>query len=726
MKEFTLKIGKALLIPITALPLAAIMLKLGQPDMLNNLILTTMGNALFNNLSLLFGLSIALGLSENDTDTAHLAITTLIGYLVFSNITQSIWLDTYGQEISSTLSMKTLEGVLVGILSAFVFNKTKHIKLSNFFSLFSGKNFPITIIIPISALLGCLLGYSWSPIQGIIATLGYKMANAGLVGLFMYGFLNRLLIPLGLHHVLNSYFWNNLGEFNGVTGDLNRFFAGDPTAGAYMAGFFPVMMFGIPAIALAFYMTAKKENKKNIIGLLASLAAISAITGVTEPLEFLFILSTPILLLAHATLTGLSMVLVSILGGLQGFTFSAGLIDYITNLNLSTNPWSIILVGMILFVLYYISFKWIIVSLNLNTIGRHNDQLDISNDSLKDTDAYSFVYNDVIDDSKISANTANSSSDDFKELLLNVTANLKTSSLESYSNSKQVNDISNNINDVLLNVIDETHKVYTNSIEQKEILNESSKSLTIFEETLALIESLITNINTHVKDARNTVETNQANLQEISGTITNVHNDLYYLIEDNVAMKNKVIEIKNIVSVIASIASKTNMLSLNAAIEAAHAGEKGAGFSVIAENVRDLAQESSKAANFITSLISDIIKSSDQMYEKAENLDSSLNLQLEILSDSLVVFSKTLESIEYISPQTEKSVSYIDTLSKQKNDVSEKINESLSHSETFVESTERVDMHIEKLKQSANELLSSSEKLINSAEETMTISEVFK
>ena len=187
-------------------------------------------------------------------------------------------------------------------------------------------------------------------------------------------FFNRLLIPMGLHHVLNSFFWCQLGEFEGTTGDLNRFFAGDPTAGHFMAGFFPVMMFGLPAVALAIYFAAKKDRRKAVGGMLASLALTAFLTGVTEPIEFLFIFLSPVLLILHALLSAVSGFIVDALGVLHGFTFSAGFIDYALNFNLATKPWLILLVGLVIGVLYFVIFYWAIVKFNLPTPGREEEE----------------------------------------------------------------------------------------------------------------------------------------------------------------------------------------------------------------------------------------------------------------------------------------------------------------------------------------------------------------
>ncbi|MGL5550422.1 MAG: PTS transporter subunit EIIC, partial [Culicoidibacterales bacterium] len=208
----------------------------------------------------------------------------------------------------------------------------------------------------------------------------------------LFAFFNRLLLPLGLHHVFNSFFWFQLGDFGGVAGDLNRFFALDPTAGHFMAGFFPIMMFGLPALVLAMYFAAKKQNRKAVAGMLISLALTSFLTGVTEPIEFLFIFLSPVLLVVHALLSGLSFFITDTLGILHGFTFSAGAIDYLLNFGLATKPALLLAVGAGMGALYFVIFYTLIVKLNLPTPGREDEADMVSeqgaNLSLPDQELY--------------------------------------------------------------------------------------------------------------------------------------------------------------------------------------------------------------------------------------------------------------------------------------------------------------------------------------------------
>jgi PTS system N-acetylglucosamine-specific IIC component len=204
-------------------------------------------------------------------------------------------------------------------------------------------------------------------------TASHAVLASGSLGQFVYGVLNRVLIVTGLHHILNNIAWFLLGEYGGVTGDLNRFFAGDPSAGAFMSGFFPVMMFGLPAACLAMYRAARPEKRPAVGGLLFSMALTSFLTGVTEPIEFTFMFLAPVLYAIHAVLTGISMALMDAIGVHLGFGFSAGLFDYVLNFNKSTRPLLLVPVGLVYFGLYYGLFRFFIARLDLKTPGREVD-----------------------------------------------------------------------------------------------------------------------------------------------------------------------------------------------------------------------------------------------------------------------------------------------------------------------------------------------------------------
>lgn len=360
------KLGKALMLPIAVLPIAGLLLRLGQADLLNIEFIQQAGAAVFDNLALIFAIGVAVGLAQDNNGAAGLA--GAIGYLILNNTTIAI---------NPANNLSTLGGIIAGIIGGIVYNKYKDIKLPDFLGFFAGKRFVPIMTGLITLVLGVTFGYVWPFVQGAIDKFGYWAANGAGIGEFIYGTLNRLLIPTGLHHVMNNIFWFNLGEFNGATGDLNRFFAQnpaaglvDPTAGVYMAGLFPIMMFGLPAAAAAMYVCAKKDRKAEVGGLLLSVALTAFLTGITEPIEFMFMFLAPALFAIHAVLTGLSMAVTSLLGIRHGFTFSAGMIDYVLNMGLATKGWMIIPLGLAVAGIYFVLFVFVIKKFDLKTPGR--------------------------------------------------------------------------------------------------------------------------------------------------------------------------------------------------------------------------------------------------------------------------------------------------------------------------------------------------------------------
>ncbi|MFQ9697250.1 MAG: N-acetylglucosamine-specific PTS transporter subunit IIBC [Zhenhengia sp.] len=383
------KLGKALMLPIAVLPVAGILLRLGQADVMTKLGALTIdgeignqflhtllqvcgeaGNAVFGtNMAFIFAIGIAVGLAKANHGAAGLA--GAVGFLMLENVTKVIW--QLPQFAGETHSLGVFGGIIIGIVAGCLYNKFYDIKLPDFLGFFGGKRF-VPIVTGFSAtLLGVVLGYIWPYVERVFAALNSFIAAAGAVGDFCFGFFNRLLIPTGLHHVLNNYVWQLYGDYNGTTGDLNRFFALDPTAGKFMTGFFPIMMFALPAAALAMYVCARKENKAVVGGALASVAFTAFLTGITEPLEFMFMFLAPVLYGIHAVLTGISMAVVNLLGIRSGFSFSAGAIDLAINWGISEKPFMLILIGLIFAVIYFFIFVFAIKKFNIPTPGREND-----------------------------------------------------------------------------------------------------------------------------------------------------------------------------------------------------------------------------------------------------------------------------------------------------------------------------------------------------------------
>jgi N-acetylglucosamine PTS system EIICBA or EIICB component len=387
--------GRALMLPIAVLPVAALLLRIGQPDLLNVPAIAAAGDAIFSNLGLLFAIGVAVGLAKENHGAAGLA--AIVGYLVATqgakvlidvpaDLTASapeafknLVADAFRAKELAKLSVPV--GLLSGLIAGWAFNRFGDIRLPSYLAFFGGRRF-VPIVSGFAGLgVALVFGFFWQPLEHGMDTASQAVLASEEAGLFTYGLLNRVLIVTGLHHIINNIAWFLLGDYNGVTGDLKRFFAGDPSAGAFMSGFFPVMMFGLPGACLAMYRTATPEKRAAVGGLLFSMALTSFLTGVTEPIEFTFMFLAPALYAVHAVLTGLAMVLMHALNVHLGFGFSAGLFDYVLNYSLSTNPLLLVPVGIAYFALYFVLFRWVILKFNLKTLGRETDDVGVATDA---------------------------------------------------------------------------------------------------------------------------------------------------------------------------------------------------------------------------------------------------------------------------------------------------------------------------------------------------------
>lgn len=359
-------IGRSLMLPIAVMPAAALLLRLGQSDLLNLPWMAAAGNAVFGNLPIIFAIGIAFGLAGGD---GAAALAAAVGYLVFIGVFNSIIPQKAGAP-DPTINMGVLSGILVGLVAAGLYRRFHDIRLPDYLAFFGGRRFVPIVTAFATLVLGAIFGFIWPTIQTWINALGTGIVDLGPLGTGIYGFLNRLLIPVGLHHVLNTYVWFQLGTYHGVTGDLNRYFAGDPTAGNFMAGFFPIMMFGLPAACLA--MIRQARLPKVAAGILLSAALTSFLTGVTEPIEFAFLFVAPLLFVVHAILTGTALAICTALGVRIGFGFSAGLFDYVLNASKSntTQPLLLLGIGVVYAVIYYFVFSFAIKIFDLGTPGR--------------------------------------------------------------------------------------------------------------------------------------------------------------------------------------------------------------------------------------------------------------------------------------------------------------------------------------------------------------------
>ncbi len=380
-------LGRALMLPIAVLPIAGLLLRLGQPDLFNIPFVAAAGGAIFDNLGLLFALGIGVGIAKDNNGAAGLA-----GIVCFLVATRgAMTLLHLPPEIVAGLSkdMAALAdgawrakaiarlsvpiGIASGLIAGACYNRYGNLKLPDYLAFFGGRRF-VPIISGLAGLLvAAVVGFGFAPITAGMDGLSSGVVHSGVVGLFFYGVLNRLLIVTGLHHVINNVAWFIIGDYHGATGDLNRFVAGDPSAGGFMSGFFPVMMFGLPAACFAMYRAALPERRKAVGGMLFSMALTAFLTGVTEPIEFTFMFLAPLLYFFHTILTGVAMALMSLLGVKLGFGFSAGFLDYVLNFSKATRPWVLLPVGLAYFGIYYGVFHWAILRFDIKTPGRELD-----------------------------------------------------------------------------------------------------------------------------------------------------------------------------------------------------------------------------------------------------------------------------------------------------------------------------------------------------------------
>jgi N-acetylglucosamine PTS system EIICBA or EIICB component len=386
MMKYLQRLGKSLMLPVAALPVASILMGIGYwidptgwgANSVVSAFLLKAGGSLIDNMGILFAIGVAVGMSDDNDGTAGLAglvswlmITTLLApgaIAMFKHIDVKTVAPAFGHVQTQFI------GILSGLIGAYCYNKFKGTKLPDALGFFSGKRSVAIVTAAFSILAAIILFFIWPLVYGGLVTFGKSIVSTGFVGAGIYAFLNRLLIPFGLHHALNSVFWFDVAGVN----DLGNFWSGKGTLGTtgmYMTGFFPVMMFGLPAAALAMYHTAKDKKKKIVYGLLMAGALSSFFTGVTEPLEFAFMFLAPPLYLIHAILTGISAAVCTLLPVRAGFNFSAGFVDYFLSFKapLAQNPLLLLPIGLAFGVIYYAIFRFAITKWNLKTPGREDD-----------------------------------------------------------------------------------------------------------------------------------------------------------------------------------------------------------------------------------------------------------------------------------------------------------------------------------------------------------------
>ena len=400
MMKHLQKLGKALMLPVACLPICGILMGLGyalckqtmQGGEISGFVnllgffLVKAGGALIDNMALLFVIGVGVGMADDHDGTAGLA--SLAAWLMITNLLAvgnvTTMFPSIAEDVNKTLAFSAIAnpfiGILSGIIGALCYNRFKSTKLPDWMSFFSGKRCVAIISGVVSIIVAAILLLVWPVVYGALLAIGNGIVSLDAVGAGIYAFLNRLLIPTGLHHALNNVFW-----FDTVgLGDLKHFWAGDTSAdvawslGMYMSGFFPCMMFGIPGAALAMIHTAKDGKKKVAIGLVASSAVCAFVCGVTEPFEFGFMFLAPVLYLIYALLYGIFTFVTTLLGFRAGFSFSAGATDLVFSASLpaAEKTWMILPLGLAAFVVFYVVFRFAIVKFDLKTPGREDDDVE--------------------------------------------------------------------------------------------------------------------------------------------------------------------------------------------------------------------------------------------------------------------------------------------------------------------------------------------------------------
>ena len=395
MMKYLQRLGKSLMLPVAALPVASILMGIGywiDPSGwgANNVaaaFLLKAGGALIDNMAILFAIGVAVGMSDDNDGTAGLA--GLVSWLVITTLLSTgavamfKGIDVADVPAAFSKTQTQFIGIVSGLIGAACYNRFKGTKLPDALGFFSGKR-SVAIMTALSSLVAALvLFFVWPLVYGGLVAFGKAIISTDAIGAGIYAFFNRLLIPTGLHHALNSVFWFDVAGID----DIAKFWGGTGVqgqTGMYMTGFFPVMMFGLPGAALAMYHTAKDNKKKVVYGLLLAAALSSFFTGVTEPLEFAFMFLAPGLYVVHAALTGVSAVVCTLLPVRAGFNFSAGFVDWFLSFNapMAENPWLIIPIGLVFGVIYYVVFRVIITKFNLKTPGREDDEDELTENTV--------------------------------------------------------------------------------------------------------------------------------------------------------------------------------------------------------------------------------------------------------------------------------------------------------------------------------------------------------
>ncbi|WP_010648247.1 N-acetylglucosamine-specific PTS transporter subunit IIBC [Oceanobacillus massiliensis] len=386
MMNYFQNLGKSLMLPVAVLPAAAILMGIGywiDPDGWGSgnvaaAFLISAGSAILDYIPILFAVGVAIGMTKAKDGPA--ALSGLVGYLVITTVLSTDNVANLQQIDPENVNMafgsieNVFIGIISGLISAAIYNRYSNVTLPDAFAFFSGKRLVPILTAVAMLIVSIVMLFVWPVLYSGLISFGTAFSNLGAVGAGLYGFFNRILIPTGLHHALNNVFWFDVAGIN----DIGNFWDGNGVKGVtgmYQAGFFPIMMFGLPAAALAMYHTAKTKRKKQAASLLMATAFASFFTGVTEPLEFSFMFLAPALYFVHAVLTGISLAIAAAFDWTAGFSFSAGLVDFVlsSQLPMANEPYMLLVQGLAFAVIYYFLFRFLIVKFNFKTPGREEE-----------------------------------------------------------------------------------------------------------------------------------------------------------------------------------------------------------------------------------------------------------------------------------------------------------------------------------------------------------------